>query len=712
MRFFIIICILVSTLASFAQKKPLEVPSLFNPELNLVGSNIQGEIFHMVYFNAQFVEKLLDNGTSSDIELAEKIIPSLLSCQELNPSSPNYGGFRWEFETPLVNDLNAVEFLLDGLVPMMIRSEHKLSSPIRSQLRESIRLALGNVDRVDVAFNYTNIILKDITNSCLGGELLKDTAIANRGYRRFREWIAYTDANGGGVYEFNALPYTAVAMDVLSKLSKLVKDEETRVLAKIMLARLSLSAGLHIHPTTGRWAGPHGRAYHASYISEGGWYKLKEKEMETMNDWVDEGKLPDWMNGLMKPEVIPDEIVETISRDHGMYISTYKTPSYAFGVASRNMSDQDNRFIAWQSNVFSMVFDKPGEELPGIVYSRYINNDEWLGDFSAAPGRPTNMLIPDKGNFQGVQNGNRAIGLYAPRHLNAMEHYSSAKSVIALPRWKSETDKIWVNEKLIKNYPALVPVDGVVVIESGSVMIGIKPFQLGNLGYGSHMEIRHLDDKDKTLVFEMYNYQGPAKTFWELAWPGAFFQGYPANGWYTEVVEGDEYENGAEFAKTLKRGKVIDDLTAPFTYTGGEERLWEVEYARDGKALGMEVDMFNWFASGRRWNEDGEIVFEMLSSRYARQTMNGKIEIEDVTLECGKQSAWLYQSPDKKTIVAAYHGPEEAPFVLKTAEGNIKIQSVSSALVVIRNGKARIDALSMEGKPSSKGIKILKSEIR
>lgn len=691
------------------QVKPLKVPELFNPELNLVGSDIQGEIFHMVYLNAQFVEKLLYNGTIQDIELAERIIPSLLSCQELNPSSPNYGGFRWELETGLVNDLNAVEFLLDGLIPMMIRNEHKLSQSIKEQLKEAIRLALHNVDRVDVAYSYTNIVLKDITNSCLGGELLGDTAIATRGYRRLKEWVSFTDQNGGGAYEYNALPYTAVALDVLSKLSKLVKDEETRVLAKIMLARLSLSAGLHIHTPTGRWAGPHGRAYHASYISEGGWYKLKEAEMETLFDWVEEEVLPSWVGELMTQKTLPDEIVETISREEGMSINTYKTEKYAFGVASRNMADQDNRFIAWQSNVFSMVFDKPGEHLPGIVYSRYINNDEWLGDFSAAPGRPTNMLIPDKGNFQGVQRKNRAIGLYVPRHIDAMNHYNSAKSVIAFPRWNLNIDRIWINDELVSSFPVPVPPDAVVVVESGSVLVGIKPFQLTDLGYGSHMEIRHLDDKDRTLVFEMYNYQGPEKTFWELAWPGAFFQGWPSNGWYTEVAEKGEYADGAAFAKVLQEAEIIDNLDAPFTYTGSEQRKWKVEYKRGDDILGMEVDLFDWFSKSKSWDESGDIVTPMFSSTYAKQSTSGKIEVGECTLECGKQSAWLFVSPDEKTIVAGYHGPESAPLSLTTPNGSIEITSLKRGLVVINDGQASINATEIQGKPVLKGIKMEKA---
>lgn len=696
-------------LASFAQDKtPLPVPEGFNPELNLIGSEVQGVTYHRVYVNAQHVQKLLDNGTPEDIALAEKIIPALITCQDLNPQSANYGGFKWEVETPMVDDLNAVEFLLDGLIPMMVKNESKLSPEIASQLRESIRLALQNVDRVDVHYKYTNIILKDITNSCLGGELLGDTAIANRGYRRMREWMAFTDAQGGGVYEYNALPYTAVALDVLSKLENLVENEETRVLAKIALARLSVSTGLHLHNTTRRWAGPHGRAYHKSYISQDGWYKLKEEEMETIEDWTAEGILPSWISATMTPDMVPDQIVETVGLDEGISISTYKTEPYAFGVASRNMFNQDNRYIAWQSNVFSLVYDKPKDQLPGIIYTRYINNDEWLGDFSAGPGRPTDMLIPDKGHFQGVQDENRAIGLYVPRHLNAMDNYTSAKSVIALPRWNNQIDRVWVDEQLIENFPTEVKQGATVVIESGEIFIAIKPFKLTSLGIGDKMLIREMNDEDRTLVFEMYNYQGPAKTFWELAWPGAFYQGMPQNGWYTEIARQSEYADGAAFAKVVNSGTITDMADPRFTWTGSEERKWKVEYARAGRKLGMEVDLFDWFRPATKWNQAGEIGFPMMQSKYAVQNMEGKITVGDVQLTCAKEPAWLFVSKDQKTIVAAIHGTTKAPFTLTLPKGSVKIPVLRSGLVVIENGQVTIDALEMEGQPELSKLKLKK----
>ena len=40
------------------------------------------------------------------------VIQAVLDCQELNQDDPHYGNFFWEKEEGIVEDLNAVEFVL------------------------------------------------------------------------------------------------------------------------------------------------------------------------------------------------------------------------------------------------------------------------------------------------------------------------------------------------------------------------------------------------------------------------------------------------------------------------------------------------------------------------------------------------------------------------------------------------------------------------
>ena len=48
-------------------------------------------------------------------------------------------------------------------------------------MRRAVALGLEEIARIDVALAYTNIVLKDIANSCLGSQLLSDNNIGRRG---------------------------------------------------------------------------------------------------------------------------------------------------------------------------------------------------------------------------------------------------------------------------------------------------------------------------------------------------------------------------------------------------------------------------------------------------------------------------------------------------------------------------------------------------
>ena len=111
-----------------------------------------------------------------------------------------------------------------------------------------------------MASTTTNIVLKDIVNSCLGGELLQNSEIARRGRDKFVRWLERRDEYGLPA-EYNSPNYAAVAFHVLDQLARLTDDDDTRIRARTALWRLGISAALRLHPTTGRWAGPFSRAY-------------------------------------------------------------------------------------------------------------------------------------------------------------------------------------------------------------------------------------------------------------------------------------------------------------------------------------------------------------------------------------------------------------------------------------------------------------------
>jgi hypothetical protein len=204
------------------------------------------------------------------------------------------------------------------------------------------------------------------------------------------------------------------------------------------------------------------------------------------------------------------------------------------------------------------------------------------------------------------------------------------------------------------------------------------------------------------LVLELYNYRGAKKVFWELQWPGGFFQGVPQSGFYVEMAERSDYRSPAEFGRVVASGKLTDNTQAPFTYSGAGERLWTVEYSRDGKTIGIEADLMKWTLK-RHWNEQGEIGWPMLESPVARETRTGRLTVGDAQLQCGKEAGWLFGSTDTNRWVAGYDGLMPAPLTLAVPGGEVEIGAIQVGTVVWDNGKVTVDAVGIDGPPRVTG---------
>ena len=75
-------------------------------------------------------------------------------------------------EDEVVEDLNAVQFVLFYCIPVLCKASDALPSDLVAAMRRTVALGLEEIAHIDVALAYTNIVLKDITNSCLGGPVV------------------------------------------------------------------------------------------------------------------------------------------------------------------------------------------------------------------------------------------------------------------------------------------------------------------------------------------------------------------------------------------------------------------------------------------------------------------------------------------------------------------------------------------------------------
>jgi hypothetical protein len=383
------------------------------------------------------------------------------------------------------------------------------------------------------------------------------------------------------------------------------------------------------------------------------------------------------------------QVDETSYKPWQMTQTTFHSPSFALGTASKEQSGQ--------SNVLMAHYLRPGEAKPGVIYTRYLTNEKWLGDFYHATDRTRSRNLIEEGSFWGVQHGPRAIGLYSPPQNLGVIH--SAKAAVIWTGAKL-VDEVWVGRQRVEAFPAEVPPGEVVVVGSGSALTAVRTLNRTDLGRDAPIRLRHIQGD---LVLEIYTYLGPEKPFWEMGWPGAFYQGKPQCGFYLEMAERSEYPDGRAFGQVVAAGNVYDEAEQPFVYGGDRPRPWQVSYQRAGQEIGLEIDLMAWKLL-RRWTQAGELDYPMLESALARQDASGEIHLGKAVLRWGSpgigwEPAWLLALPAQRLWAAGYTGLQAVPLKLETPEGSLEVKNMRCGTLVWESGQAHIEAVGLQEVP-------------
>ena len=677
----------------FARGSDADNPLFYDPDVHLVGNPIDNGLFHSAWMSAEYAVALVESGYSAEIMRAEAVIAAVLNCQDMDPRSPHYGNFKWEHEDLAVEDLNAVQFVLVRLIPLLLNHSGRLSADLVERVRARIQLGLEEIRRIDVSPIYSNIVAQDISNSILGGQLLGQPQYLNRGVAKLRRWLGIIDQSGIP-HEYNSPSYSFVSIEALHKIVANSGQAEARMLAQLIVARIGLSIALRLHPKTGRLAPPHCRAYYPALIG------ASAPEEAVFSRLIADGILPAWLETLRKARKMPMTVTETSDAAAGVVISSTLAADYSLGVASQELATQSNRFISNQSNVFSIHYTRANKSRPGVVFSRYLINDKWLGDYRTTQSRTNDHIFRDEGSFRGLLAGSRAIGLYTSRDIDAWSRCSSAKAVLI---WGSadDVDELWIDGSRLEDLPADLPDSALIVVGCGNVYIAVRPLDRAKLGAEAPARIV---ERRGSLALEFYNYLGPDKTFWELANPGAFFQGYVHNGFYVEVFSRTRFASGKDVFTALASGQLSEELEAPRTFDGLSPRKYSAAYNRDQRSLGIEVDLMRWRIQ-RRWADSEDQGFPMLSSPLARQNRLSPIEVADARLTWGKGVAWLTGAPEAELWAAACHGPAASPLTLELPKGRVRIEQLDAGIVLWDKGHVTIDATGLGAAPQIDGAK-------
>jgi hypothetical protein len=558
----------------------------FDPELDLVCYQTELGTWHDPRDGLWYALCLLLDG---EAQIAERIISQVMGMQEQHEGDAHRGNFRWLFEDEVVTDLNAVEFVLEGLVHILLRAGNRLSDGIKREVFDCMRLAFEEVDRLDVHWTYTNIYLLDVMNSILGGEILGDARIRERGLLRLRRWAERTRANGAP-HEFNSPTYSAVQITALAALGRYAEDGEAKALALEMEQFLWRHVASHFHAPTLQLAGPHSRAYRHDVTGAPGLLKvvlyrlLGETRLLAQTPYYSgPGREGDVVVALTEYHCPRDalamfrqtetrEVQETPSPETGMEIVTYLTPEFALGTMSYPYGVGDPPEPWPQHNSCILYYARSREPGYGVLYCRYLMNEGGPFGSMHESGR-TAVDRWDLGVFRTAQRQGDAIIVYGvlPYLLFPV---SSLRLDVRLLGPDAESEVLVAGQPYRQDAPMTVAPGASVGIADGEVYIGLRPLERTRLGHDAPIIV--WPDGQET-VLSMYNYRGPAKVFWEhRTLSGPFFKGNVCNGFALRVAPRREYGSLADFVAALERTSLSDEVAGSrrrITFGAGEAGL-------------------------------------------------------------------------------------------------------------------------------------------
>lgn len=641
---------------------------------------------------------LLRDGSADALERAERAVRAVLAIQERRPWDAHCGNFRWTLEEEVVRDLNAVEFMLDGIVPLLRDHRAQMSGALADEMREAIALGLEEIDRLDVHPSYTNIYLSDVANSVLGGEAVGDAYFVERGVRKLDGWSAFTDASGAP-HEFNSPTYLAVDIERMAALAEHALDPDVRLKARIAEERLWLHVAAHWHPELAQLGGPHSRSYYDGWTGAGGylklilWKLLGDEKMRRPTPYAahdrEEGHtgiarttfhLPDYLRDMLAAKTYPFSSAETTDTANGLDITTHMTEAYALGTASRT-------FVVgelpepWASfNSLLLQFRRDVDPGYGTLSVRYIIDD--------ADGEPHIELI-DQGNFVATQHENRAIAAYGlmPR----LRPMRSAKLSVRMLGVSDET-RIWIGERRIDALPAGVEPGEPVVIAEGGVYIAVVPLEPSDMGSDAPIELRR---DGHMLTLDIYNYRGPAKQFWEhRTQSGPFYKANIRSAFVLEAAARGEFDDAGAFREHIARARIADTLDQAY--------VREIAYISGGRTLSMRYSLRDMRLVERR--HDGVAYAPPVAragstrgdgARYV-VSRDGIVRAGGAMVMAGGAPIALIADAGRGRYVAIKAGDDETPLLIETGTASVECDALGVARVDV-DERAAIVAIEAVG---------------
>jgi hypothetical protein len=426
----------------------------------------------------------------------------------------------------------------------------------------------------------------------LGGEALGNQDAINDGLLRL-EMFAEMLSRRGSISEHSSGTYTPLTIAAVSDIAEYSKSPKIRELALKVEAHLWTEITLFYHINSGKHAGPASRSYLVNSLGHidgrmiafwvaSGYPKhfnpsnfildLKENQVVHFkgDPWGAFGDIITGLSSFHFPEYLLKDLEERKyprsvrctteygGEDGGCSIATvWQMPEYSLASSTSSFGSGDHSeslYIAYCRKNVPVDFGDAG-----VIYSRYLYNDEAPGIYTGIKGKETGLLR-NRGLTRVLQKDGTALlvsqaynssikqNLLQGRDISCKK-ISKLRQAIIVPLHFFDIQECFIGNKKITEFPSYSTTAKPVFLNLGRAYLAFNPFVLTEM---KRNKLIYIERFNRYLTISFINYEGPERNFSEQELKEIF------NGFSVDISGPDFNNSFSEFRKKWRSGRLED----------------------------------------------------------------------------------------------------------------------------------------------------------
>jgi len=191
----------------------------------------------------------------------DQLLQDLFNKQFLSGAAP--GNLPWVYRDTTPTDLNAIDFAMQPLGPILTHYSAQLSPTTLAAASVFIKNAYPAIISQNIPVSYTNIYVMEFVALILSGEWNNDLVMANEGYHRMYLW--WMELKNNGIHEYDSPFYTAADLQSLLMGYDNASWSPGKAWFKTALDYIWTDLAANYFSPRGSLSGPHSRDYDFPY---------------------------------------------------------------------------------------------------------------------------------------------------------------------------------------------------------------------------------------------------------------------------------------------------------------------------------------------------------------------------------------------------------------------------------------------------------------